>query len=211
MSNQNILDANFQNVNDINFPLDLTFKIATLANDFVVKDANGTTISYVHQKMFKFIEEVNVFSNESKSALLYQINANKWIDFSATYVFTNHSGVEIGRVARKGWASLWKSRYEIYDEHLNQDLLVEEDNGWVKVLDALLNQVPILGIFTGYFFNPSYSVKRPDGTVVARLKKTPSFFGRRFKVEKLNEFEIGEEERIVLSLMMMILLERRRG
>lgn len=211
MDNKNILDANFQNVNDINFPLDLTFKIATIANDFVVKDANGTTISYVKQKMFKLLEDVTVYTNESQSSVLYKINANKWIDFSATYVFTNSVGAEIGRVARKGWASIWKTRYEIYDENKNQDLLIEEDNAWIKVLDSLLSQIPLLGIFTGYFFNPSYSVRRPDGTVVAQLKKTASFWGRRFSVQKLAEFEIGEEERIVLSLMMMILLERRKG
>ena len=211
MDNKNILDANFQNVNDINFPLDLTFKIATIANDFVVKDANGTTISYVKQKMFKLLEDVTVYTNESQSSVLYKINANKWIDFSATYVFTNSTGAEIGRVARKGWASIWKTRYEIYDENKNQDLLIEEDNAWIKILDSLFSQIPLIGIFTGYVFNPSYSVHRPDGTVVAQLKKTASFWGRRFSVQKLAEFEIGEEERIVLSLMMMILLERRKG
>lgn len=211
MNKDSILDANFQNVNDIQFPLTLTFKIGTLANDFVVKDATDTTISYVKQKMFKFVEEVNVFTNETSSALLYQIKANQWIDFSASYAFTNNIGVEIGRVGRKGWASIWKSRYEIFDEKQQQDLLIEEENGWIKVLDALLSQVPVLGIFTGYLFNPSYIVKRPNGTEVVRLKKIPSFWGRRFSVDKLTEFEIGEEERIVLSLMMMILLERRKG
>jgi hypothetical protein len=35
--------------------------------------------------------------------------------------------------------------------------------------------------------------------------------GRKFKVEKSGDFEDGEEDRIVLGLMMMILLERRRG
>ena len=211
MDNSNILDANFQNVNDINFPLSLTFKVATIANDFVVKDATGTTISYVKQKMFKLLEDVTVFSNETQSSVLYKINANKWIDFSATYIFTNTSGAEIGRVARKGWSSFWKTRYEIYDEKQNQDLIIEEDNVWIKFLDSAFAQIPLIGIFTGYVFNPSYSVRRPDGTAVAQLKKNASFFGRRFTVDKLAEFEIGEEERIVLSLMMMILLERRKG
>lgn len=66
-------------------------------------------------------------------------------------------------------------------------------------------------MLTGYFFNPSYNVVRPNGEIVAKLKKEPSFFGRRFKVEKLMELQEIEEERILLSLMMMILLERRRG
>lgn len=196
---------------NINFPLDFTFKISTFSNDFIVKDYDGHTINFVRQKMFKLIDEVNVFNDESKSELLYTIKANKWIDFSTTYVFTNNEGAEVGRVARKGWASMWKARYEIYDENKVQDLLIQEENGWIKVGDALLSEIPLVGIFTGYFFNPSYKVTRPDGTMVARLEKERSFFGRRFSVSKLAPFEPGEEERIVLGLMMMILLERRRG
>ena len=37
----------------IEFPLELSFKIATFANDFVAKDATGHTVYYVRQKMFK--------------------------------------------------------------------------------------------------------------------------------------------------------------
>lgn len=196
---------------NLSFPLTFTFKISTFSNDFIVEDANGKVIHFVRQKLFKFIEEVQVFNNESKSQVLYTIKANKWIDFSAAYIFTDARGLEIGRVARKGWASIWKARYEIYDENRVQDLFISEENGWIKVGDAVLGEIPLLGIFTGYLFNPAYLVTRPDGTQVAKLKKEPSFFGRRFTVSKVADFQQGEEERLVLSLMMMILLERRRG
>ena len=155
MENPNNQPVNFQKVNDLNFPLSLTFKIGTFANDFVAKDASDTTISYVKQKMFKFIEDVSVFTDESQSTILYKINANKWIDFSATYLFTDSNGNDIGRIARKGWASIWKTRYEIYDEKQNQDLLIQEENAWIKVFDAIFAQIPVLGILTGYMFNPS--------------------------------------------------------
>lgn len=196
---------------NLQFPLQFTFKISTFANDFTVKDANGTTVSYIKQKMFKFIEDISVYNNDSKSELYYNIKADRWLDFSAAYNMTNQMGAFIGKVVRKGWASIWKARYEIYDENEQQDLLIQEENPWVKVIDALLIEVPLLGIVSGYIFNPSYIVTRPDGTIVARLKKEPSFWGRKFTVSKLNEFEKGEEERLVLGLMMMILLERRRG
>lgn len=196
---------------NLQFPLQFTFKISTFANDFVVKDATGTTVSYIKQKMFKFIEDVSVYNDESKAKVYYNIKANKWLDFSAAYNMTNSAGMFIGKIVRKGWASIWKARYEIYDENEQQDLLVQEENPWIKVADALLIEIPLLGIISGYIFNPSYTVTRPDGTIVARLKKEPSFWGRKFTVSKLNEFEKGEEERLVLGLMMMILLERRRG
>ncbi len=196
---------------NISFPIQLAFRVTSFANDFIAKDANDRTIAFVRQKILRLIDEVNVYNDESKSVLLYTIKANKWIDFSATYTFTSAAGKELGRVARKGWASIWKAHYEIYDEHQAKDLIIQEENGWIKVMDSLLSEIPMLGMFTGYLFNPSYSVTRPDGTMVARLKKEPSLLGRRFSVNKLTEFEQGEEERIVLSLMMMILLERRRG
>ena len=196
---------------NIQFPVQFTFKIGTLSNDFLVEDAMGNDIGYVRQKMLKLIDEVVVYDNDLKSNILFTIKANKWIDFSTTYTFTNHLSQEIGRIGRKGWASIWKARYEIFDEKVNQDLLIQEENAWVKVADAVLSEIPVLGLFTGYLFNPSYIVTRPDGTEVIRLKKQPSLVGRRFLLEKLNNFEPGEEERVILGLMMMILMERRRG
>ena len=198
-------------MNSIQFPLNLTFKIGTFSNDFLVKDVSDTTIAYVRQKMLKLIEEVQVFDNENRSQQNYTIKASAWLDFSASYRFTKANGVEIGRVARKGWTSLWKAHYEIYDEFQQQDLIIRESNPWAKVFDSLLGEVPVLGLLTGYLFHPAYQVARPDGTIVARLSKVSSFFGRSFVIEKLNTFEKGEEERVLLSLMMLILLERRRG
>jgi len=196
---------------NLSFPLDFSFKISTLSNDFSAKDAKGQTVAYVRQKMLKLVDEITVYNDETKSIVQASIKANKWIDFSATYTFTNKMGKEIGRIARKGWASMWKAHYEIFDENQKPDLIVREENAWIKVGDALFSEIPIVGLLTGYLFNPSYIVKRPDGTEVVRLKKEPSFWGRRFSVNKLSEFEAGEEERILLGLMMMILLERRRG
>lgn len=193
------------------FPLKFTFKISTLSNDFVAEDATGTQIAYVRQKMFKLKEEVKVYSDESKSELITTIKADKWLDFSTSYNFWDEHGNNYGKIARRGWASLWKANYEIYDEVPKLNFRVREANGWVKVLDGLLGEVPILGFFTGYLFNPAYKIMDENEQVVAMLKKDPSFWGRRFSVEKLGQIEALEEERIVIGLMMLVLLERRRG
>ena len=198
-------------MNKLQFPLNLTFKIGTLSNDFVIADANGMAIAYVRQKMLKLIEEIDVFSDESRNEKNYIIKANKWLDFSASYVFKDRNGKDVGHIARKGWASIWKASYDIFDETHLKGLHVREENPWAKVFDALLSEVPIVNLLTGYVFHPSYAVTRPDGKIIARLRKVQSFFERRFAIEKLAEFEKGEEERILLGLMMMILLERRRG
>jgi len=198
-------------MDSFNYPLNFTFKLGTLANDFVAKDANNQTVAYVRQKLFKLKEKVVVFSDETKTKEIFNIKANKWLDFNTAYNFTSVEGTELGKVARKGWKSLWKAKYELYDESDKQDLVIQEENPWTKVFDSLLSEVPVLGMLTGYLFNPKYTIKRPDGTLVARLSKQKSFFGRKFSIDKLAEFEGGEELRILLGSMMMLLLERRRG
>lgn len=196
---------------NIQFPVNLQFKIGTLANDFIATDLSGKTIAYVRQKMFKLKEDIEIFSDDSKSQLNYRIKADRWLDFSAAYAFYDADGSMIGKVARKGWRSIWKAKYEIIDQNNNLQYTVGEENGWVKVMDSLLGEIPILNIFTGYLFNPSYMVTDTSGKEIVRLKKQASFWGRNFEIEKVGSMDGDDDDRILLGLMMMILLERRRG
>lgn len=203
---------NKKTMQNIQFPLDLTFKVTTLSNDFIATNAEGRTVAYVRSKLFKLKEDIQVFSDESRTQLNYTIKANKWLDFSASYMFSDAQGNDLGMIARKGWASLWKAHYEILDNNKQLEFTLREDNAWVKVWDALLCEIPLLGAFSGYFFNPSYSVINPaTGLPVAQLKKQKSFFGRRFTITKLQDIDENEQVRVLLGCMMMILLERRRG
>ena len=194
----------------LEFPLSFTFKISSFANDFVARDAQSRTVAYVRQKMFKFKEEINIYDDEHKSNVLYKINADRWIDFSAAYRIEDKNGNELGKVARKGWASLWKAKYDIVDAQQKTAYTIREENAWIKVLDGVVGEIPVLGMFTGYMFNPAYIVLNPEGETVFRLKKERSLVGRRFTVNRVAESH-ADDELIMLSLMMMILLERRRG
>ncbi|WP_400078031.1 hypothetical protein [Winogradskyella sp. R77965] len=196
---------------DIKFPIKFSFNITTLSNDFTATDVAGRTVAYVKQKMFKLKEDISIFDNQNKTNLNYKINADKWIDFSAAYSFKDSEGKEIGKIARKGWASIWKAHYELIDQHQKLQYHIREENAWVKVLDSVLGQIPILGGFTGYLFNPSYVVTDLKGQSIVRMKKEPSFFGRKFELKELKPIDQDDKERIILGFMMMVLLERRRG
>ena len=211
---EEILDTNIQeksSFQELNFPTSFEFKIGTLANDFIAKDASGQVIAYVRQKMFKLKEAITVYSSQAKTNELYKINADRVIDFNANYAFTNVDGDTLGKVGRKGMKSLWKANYQILDNANNTLYEIKEENPWAKVMDALCCEIPVVGMFTGYMFNPKYLVSTSEGTPVARLSKEASFWGRKFKLEKLSEIEAEKGESVMLSLMMMVLLERRRG
>ena len=119
MSEESLLDQNIVSsatMEEYNFPLQFEFKVSSMANDFNATDASGKTLAYVRQKMFKLKEAISVYSNESKQEILYKINADRWIDFNASYAFTRGESDEfLGRVGRKGAKSLLKAHYDIFD------------------------------------------------------------------------------------------------
>ena len=196
---------------NLQFPIKFKFKVTTFSNDFVATDAHGNTVAYVKQKLFKLKEDISVFDDESQTSLAYKITADRWLDFSAAYSFFDINGSEIGKIVRKGWKSIWKAEYHLIDQFGKSQYTISEENGFVKVLDSILGQIPFIGVFTGYFFNPSYIVKDSKDYEIVRLKKEASFLGRHFQLDKVGEMDNDDDDRIMLGLMMMILLERSRG
>ena len=197
---------------NLNYPLDFKFKISTLSSDFNITDKNGNYVAYVRQKMFKLKEDVIVFNDESKAQELFQIKADRWLDFNASYSINDLiNSKNFGRLARKGMRSIWKSHYEILDENDQVKFHISEDNAWVKIFDGIVGEIPIIGMFTGYYLNPSYTVKDLNGNSLFQLKKMPSLIGRRFQLDRLKDIDDQEESLVVLSFLMMVLLERAKG
>ena len=66
----------------MNYPLQIRFKVVAFAPQIFVEDAQGNTICYVKQKLFKLKEDIQVFSDPTKSRQIASIKANKIIDWS---------------------------------------------------------------------------------------------------------------------------------
>ncbi len=195
----------------MNYPISLSFKLLALANQIYINDGTGALIGYLKQKMFKLKEDINIFADEAQTQLLFNIKADRVIDWSANYTFTNAGGSVIGAIKRQGMRSIWKANYDIFDASGNQVMKINEENGWVKVADALFGELPIIGILSGYVFNPTYLVTRTDGSPVARLSKQAAMFEGKFNLEPAGQMSADEETRVLLSVLMMVLLERSRG
>lgn len=195
----------------MNYPIDFTFKLLALASQIYVRDAQGTLIGYAKQKMFKFKEDVRIFADEGQTQELYQIKADRVIDFSARYNFIDsRTGQHLGSIKRRGMRSLWRAHYEIFDgERVVME--IKEESAMVKILDGLVGEIPLVGSFTGYFLNPAYLATQTNGSVVARLQKQPAFFEGKFQLSRQGTISETDEKRIILGFLMMTLLERSRG
>lgn len=196
----------------IQYPLKLSFKILALASQATVTDANGRVVLYTKQKLLKFREHVEIFTDNSRATLLAEIKANKVIDWSARYHATDAHGQAIGSVGRRGWRSMWKAHYETFNPGDDQpDFSIREENPGAKVVDSLLGEIPLVGMLTGYFCHPRYAATRTDGTLAMRLTKQPAFFEGRFQIDQLGELTPREQLNLILSFLMLVLLERSRG
>lgn len=195
----------------MNYPLELSFKVLALASQIYIRDAEGNLNGYVKQKLLKLKEDINVFADENQTQHLFNIKADRVIDFSARYSFSDNQGRFLGAIKRQGMRSLWRAHYEISDAASQPVMQIREEKGWIKVVDALIGEIPIVGMFTGYVFNPSYIVSRMDNSPVARVWKLPAFFEGKFRLENLADLSSEEETGVLLSVLTMILLERSRG
>ncbi len=200
----------------LQYPLTLNFKLIALAPRIRVTDATGREILYVHQKTFKLKEDVRIYSDESKSTELYRINADRIFDFSAKYnISESAAGRKLGAIKHRGMRSIWSATYEMYDANEVVTHILTEDNPWVKVLDTIASNIDIIGMFSGYFLNPTYTVHRgtdKEGEGVLRLSKKPAFFESNFIIENLDpNLTEQDERRLILGIIMAVQMERSRG
>jgi hypothetical protein len=193
------------------FPLDLRFKRIAIAPQISVFDAAGALQLYVKQRAFTLKESVSVFRDADQARPLYRITADRILDISAQYRIDGEGGTPLGVLHRQGMRSLWRAHYEVSRGGV-PFLTIREENPWVKVLDGLVGEIPIVGFFTGYVLHPAYRVARAHPpALVMRAVKRPALFESRYTIEQVEDLTGEEQTLALLALLMLLLLERGRG
>jgi hypothetical protein len=209
---QTATDALAPYLEGLAFPLKFTFRILTLAPRMDVADATGRPVLHARQKLFKFREHVEIFTDATRSTKLAEIRANKIIDWSARYNFTDAWGGEIGSVGRKGWRSLWRAHYDVFNPGDSlPDFTIREENPFAKVMDGTIGQIPVIGVLSAWLFHPRYAATRSTGNPALRLHKKPAFWQGKFDIHQSGPLTPRETMNLLLSFIMLTLLERRRG
>lgn len=195
----------------MDYPLDFRFKLIALASQIAVRDNHERLVCYVRQKMFKLKEAVTVYADEEQTQPLYTITADRWIDFSARYRIADMAGRELGVVQRRGMRSLWKAQYEVERDGATV-FTIQEANPWIKLADSVVGELPVVGMFTGYFLHPAYRIVHTGlGLETMRLTKRPALFEGKYELDRRAAVDEDEERLALLSVLMMMLLERNRG
>jgi hypothetical protein len=194
----------------LNYPLDLRFKIATIGTRIRVTDAAGRTVAFARKKKFRLKEDVSVYGDEKQSKLLLRMKADRMWDFGAGYAVTGPDGHPVGVVRRQGMKSVWKSAYSLADPVGAEVGVIHEENPWVKVLDSAMESLPLGDSLGGLFFNPTYLAEL-RGRPVLRISKQRSLLESSFRIEKLADLTVDEEDLLLAGVIVMVMLERDRG
>ena len=197
-------------INQLQFPLNFKFHIATISNDFSVTDANGQSIFYVREKMFTWRDVIKVYRDSNKSEQLYELRSNRLIDFQQTFTITDQNGNVVGKARRKTLKSFWTATFHIYDANDNHIFTIKERSGFTRLMDGFFGEIPIIGFFSGYVFNPKYVLTDLNNHEIMEISKEPSFFGRKFKLENYKA-QPEHYELFILSYMMLLIADRNRG
>lgn len=203
----------------LQYPLDLRFKLLALAPRIHVTDATGVERMFINQKIWNLKEDILVYNNSNKENVIFRIRADRIIDFSATYRFFQGEGQgdSFGAVKRKGMRSLWRATYYVDTANGQTSHHIKEDNPWTKVWDGLFSEIPIVNFFTGYIFNPAYTIYRSadrndESYPIMHLKKNKAFWESSYALQLADPNITQEEELLCLmSMIMLVQLERRRG
>lgn len=194
------------------YPLNLRFKIAAIASQIYATDASGNTVFYVKQKLFKLKENIEIFSDATKTQQLFTVKADRVIDFSPEFTLYNAQDQPLGSVKRFGRKSIWRSTYEL-KVGPSISLKVQETNPWVKVADAFLSELPFVGLISGYVFHPRYAIT--DGATnqqVAFLEKLPAFLEGKYQITTPTAtYDEGAQQIFAALMMVVVLRERMRG
>jgi len=195
----------------LQYPLTLNFRIAALAPQISVTDASGREILYVRQKLLKLRDKIHVFSDSSQSQELYEINADRVLDFSALFTFTSPQGQIAGTVQRQGMRSFWRATYDIQTPS-GAGFSIVEEQPWLKVIDHYVEEIPVVGWFTSMIFSPTYGVQNlGTGQTVLRVTKQRALMSRTFVIDNLaGGLPESDEVATLLGIMIMVLHERRR-
>ncbi len=91
-------------------------QVLALTGRFRVYGPRGDLVLFSEQRMFRLKEDIRLYRDESKTAELLRIQARQILDFSAAYdVVDTTSGIAVGALRRRGWQSLVRDAWEVYD------------------------------------------------------------------------------------------------
>lgn len=131
-------------------PLVIEQKITAFANQYRIYDVDdqgvkGELLAFAHQKRLAMREKVEFFSDESRTQLVFSVQAEKVLDVHGKFLVNDAAGKLIGAMRKSFKASLLRSTWEILDEQDQPAVIVRERSKGLAIFRRIWQFIPYLG------------------------------------------------------------------
>lgn len=91
-------------------------KVFAFAPTFEIFDPNGAPLLFCQEKIFKIKDDIRIFSDSTKSTELLRISQRNILDWAGVFdVLDSATGAKLGGFRRKGWRSMFRDEWEMFD------------------------------------------------------------------------------------------------
>jgi uncharacterized protein YxjI len=126
-------------------------------------EPDGQPFAFVHQRRFKFKEDIRFYADDSKTQELMRIKARQRFDPRARYDVTAADGSKIGEIQKVFGKSLLRSTYQLYDAGGNEVAIAQEKSMAVALIRRVVGFVPYIGNYADWLPIPyHFEFRRGD-------------------------------------------------
>ena len=113
--------------------------------DFKVFDADDNLVLFSKLKAFRLKEDIRLWADESMGEELLSIQARGVIDFSMGYdVVDSQTGARVGVLKRKGFKSMLRDEWVVFDGDEQEIGLLREDSQIKALLRRVLGDLALI-------------------------------------------------------------------
>ncbi|GIW74606.1 MAG: hypothetical protein KatS3mg103_1128 [Phycisphaerales bacterium] len=182
----------------------LRAKVFDLVPQFFIEDQAGNLVGYCRQRLFKFREEIVIYTDRSCEKELLRIKARQIIDFAATYDVLLPDGRSIGSLRRKGLKSTFiRDEYLLHDAQGNQIATLSEDSTVRALVRRFVENA-------AWLLPQRYDLLDAQGREIARFRQHFNPFIFRLGVAVLAEDQELDDLMLIATAVVLAAIEGRQ-
>lgn len=174
-----------------------------VGSNFRIYDTAGQFCFLAHQKGFKLKEDIRIFRDEGMTQEVFRIAARQVMDFSGVYdVVESSTGAVLGSFKRKGWNSIARDEWEVWDAQGRPIGRLFEDNILLALLRRLAtNLIP-----------QNYDLTMHDGQRVADYYQNFNPFTYHLNLDFTGDPQAQLDRRVgIAAAVLLAAIEGRQG
>jgi len=171
---------------------------------FQIFDDHNRLVGFCRQKAFKLREDFRICTDPTLSKELLRIKARNIIDWAATYDVMTPEGMTLGALRRKGFKSMIRDSWLVFDPSGTQIATLQEDSAGMAFVRRF---VPLGNVL----FPSRYHLVDGEGNHMATFRQHFNIFVYRLGVAIHAEDETIDDLLVLATGCLIAAIEGRQG